>query len=109
MEKYNFIIIPAFFLLIAAGCASTVKITSVAERNKEGDLLLKWEVSPDQEGNINIYSSQSDTDIGNFTPIKTSNITEMKRSIWLKAKQTTASSWMPMIFLFLIRTLSFRN
>ena len=76
MEKYNFIIIPAFFLLIAAGCASTVKITSVAERNKEGDLLLKWEVSPDQEGNINIYSSQSDTDIGNFTPIKTSNITD---------------------------------
>ena len=62
--------------MIAAGCASTVKITSVAERNKEGDLLLKWEVSPDQEGNINIYSSQSDTDIGNFTPIKTSNITD---------------------------------
>jgi protein-tyrosine phosphatase len=63
-------------LLIAAGCASTVKITSVAEKNKDGDLLLKWEVSPDQEGNINIYSSQSDSDISAFTPIKTSNITD---------------------------------
>ena len=63
-------------MLIAAGCASTVKITSVAEKNKDGDLLLKWEVSPDQEGNINIYSSQSDSDLSAFTPIKTSNITD---------------------------------
>ena len=62
--------------MITAGCASTVKITSVAEKNKEGDLLLKWEVSPDQEGNINIYSSQSDSDMSSFTPIKTSNITD---------------------------------
>lgn len=61
---------------MATSCASTVKITSVAEKNKEGDLLLKWEVSPDQEGNINIYSSQSDTDLSAFTPIKTSNITD---------------------------------
>lgn len=76
MKKYNFIIISIFLLLITAGCASTVKITSVAEKNKEGDLLLKWEVSPDQEGNINIYSSQSDSDMSSFTPIKTSNITD---------------------------------
>ena len=48
----------------------------MAERNKDGDLLLKWEVSPDQEGSINIYSSQSDSDISAFTPIKTSNITD---------------------------------
>lgn len=48
----------------------------MAEKNKDGDLLLKWEVSPDQEGNINIYSSQSDSDISAFTPIKTSNITD---------------------------------
>lgn len=39
-------------------------------------MLLKWEVSPDQEGDINIYSSHSDTDIGDFTPIRTSNITD---------------------------------
>ncbi len=48
----------------------------MAEKNKDGDLLLKWEVSPDQEGNINIYSSLSDSDISAFTPIKTSNITD---------------------------------
>lgn len=48
----------------------------MAEKNKDGDLLLKWEVSPDQEGNINIYSSQSDSDISSFIPIKTSNITD---------------------------------
>ena len=76
VKIYSYQIISAFFLLIAAGCASTVKITSVAEKNKDGDLLLKWEVSPDQEGNINIYSSQSDSDISAFTPIKTSNITD---------------------------------
>jgi protein-tyrosine phosphatase len=76
VKIYSYQIISAFFLLIAAGCASTVKITSVAEKNKDGDLLLKWEVSPDQEGNINIYSSQSDSDLSAFTPIKTSNITD---------------------------------
>lgn len=76
VKKYSFFIIPALLLLIANGCVSTVKITSVAEKNKEGDLLLKWEVSPDQEGNINIYSSQSDSDISSFTPIKTSNISD---------------------------------
>lgn len=76
MQKRISIYISIVTLLVVVGCASTVKITSVAERNKEGDLLLKWEVSPDQEGNINIYSSQSDSDISNFTPIKTSNITD---------------------------------
>ncbi|MDO5663939.1 MAG: tyrosine-protein phosphatase [Bacteroidia bacterium] len=76
MKKYDFLIVSTFLLLITSGCASAVKITSVAEKNKEGDLLLKWEVSPDQEGNINIYSSQSDSDMSAFTPIKTSNITD---------------------------------
>lgn len=76
VKKCNFLIIPTLLLLIANSCVSTVKITSVAEKNKEGDLLLKWEVSPDQEGSINIYSSQSDSDISSFTPIKTSNITD---------------------------------
>lgn len=76
MQKRISIYVSIVTLLVAVGCASTVKITSVAERNKEGDLLLKWEVSPDQEGSINIYSSQSDSDISNFTPIKTSNITD---------------------------------
>ncbi len=58
------------------GCASAVKITSVAEKNKEGDVLLKWEVSPDQEGDISIYSSQSDSSLETFTPVKTSNIAD---------------------------------
>ena len=53
----------------------------MAEKNKDGDLLLKWEVSPDQEGNINIYSSQSDSDLSAFTPIKTSNITDQETVI----------------------------
>lgn len=58
------------------GCASAVKITSVAEKNKEGNVLLKWEVSPDQEGDISIYSSQSDSSLETFTPVKTSNIAD---------------------------------
>lgn len=70
-----------FILLMANGCASAVKITSVAEKNKDGDLLLKWEVSPDQEGNINIYSAQSDSSMAGFTPIKTSNISDQVTTI----------------------------
>ena len=66
---------------MANGCASAVKITSVAEKNKDGDLLLKWEVSPDQEGNINIYSAQSDSSMAGFTPIKTSNISDQVTTI----------------------------
>lgn len=62
------------FLATTAGCVSTVKITSVAEKRQDGDFLLKWEVSPDQEGNINIYSANSDSSLVDFTPIKTSNI-----------------------------------
>ena len=76
VKRKNCLFISAFFLLFAAGCASTVKITSVAERTKDGELLLKWEVSPDQEGSINIYSSQTDGDISSFTPVKTSNISD---------------------------------
>ena len=65
-----------YSVLFLSNCASTVKITSVAEKNSEGNVLLKWEVSPDQEGDINIYSSQSDSSIALFTPVKTSNIAD---------------------------------
>lgn len=71
---YSLFLILSVFIF--SRCISTVKITSVAEKNKDGDLLLKWEVSPDQDGNINIYSSQSDDSPGNFVPVKTSKITE---------------------------------
>lgn len=63
-------------MLLFHRCASTVQITSVAERNKDGNLLLKWEVSPEQDGNINIYSSQNDGSPESFVPIKTSKITD---------------------------------
>ena len=60
--------IPVF---IITGCISTIKIASVVEKNKDGDFLLKWEVSPDVEGKIDIYSAMSDTSIRNFSPIRT--------------------------------------
>lgn len=65
-------------LLLIAGnsCMSTVKITSVVEKDKEGDFLLKWEVSPDQEGNIDIYSSLTDSTLTSFTPITSTKITD---------------------------------
>ena len=65
-----------FGLLFLSSCASTVKITSVVEKNKEGDFLLKWEVSPDQEGQIEIYSAPSDSSISKFAPIKSSQIND---------------------------------
>ena len=65
-----------FGLLFLSSCASTVKITSVVEKNKEGNFLLKWEVSPDQEGQIEIYSAPSDSSISKFAPIKSSQIND---------------------------------
>jgi protein-tyrosine phosphatase len=65
-------------LLMMAGssCMSTVKITSVVEKDPEGDFLLKWEVSPDQEGNIEIYSSLTDSSLTSFTPVTSRKITD---------------------------------
>ncbi len=63
-------------LLAASSCMSTVKITSVVEKDTEGDFLLKWEVSPDQEGNIDIYSSLTDSSLNSFTPITSRRITD---------------------------------
>ena len=55
---------------------STVKITSVVEKDREGDFLLKWEVSPDQEGDIDIYSSLTDSSLTSFTPLTSKRITD---------------------------------
>ena len=71
--------IASFFsmvLLFLSSCASTVKITSVAERNSEGDFLLKWEVSPDQDGKIEIYSSLSDSSRDAFIPIVSTSVSD---------------------------------
>ena len=70
--------IPLFFTLLTliSGCASAVKISSVVEKDHGGDCLLKWEVSPDQEGTIDIYSSLSDSSLTDFTPITTAQITD---------------------------------
>ena len=62
------------FLLVS--CVSTIKIASVVEKNTDGDFLLKWEVSPDVEGNIEIYSAMTDTSIKNFTPVRTKLVEE---------------------------------
>ena len=69
--------LPIFlFLMMINSCASTINITSVVERHTDGDLLLKWEVSPDQEGNINIYSSKDDSALENFTPLASAQIAD---------------------------------
>ena len=62
-----------FFILIylLSSCISTIKIASVVEKNKDGDFLLKWEVSPDVEGKIDIYSAMTDTSIRNFSSVRT--------------------------------------
>jgi protein-tyrosine phosphatase len=62
-----------FFILIylLSSCISTIRIASVVEKNKDGDFLLKWEVSPDVEGKIDIYSAMTDTSIRNFSSVRT--------------------------------------
>jgi protein-tyrosine phosphatase len=63
-------------LILEDSCISTVKITSVVEKDREGDFLLKWEVSPDQEGNIDIYSSLTDSSFTSFTPLTSKRVTD---------------------------------
>lgn len=67
------------FILFASslmGCMSTIQIASVVEKNTDGDFLLKWEVSPDVEGKIDIYSARTDTSIRNFIPVRTKLVEE---------------------------------
>lgn len=72
--RINYYILATIILATLSACVSTVKITSVVEKNNDGDFLLKWEVSPDQEGSIDIYSSMSDSSLTNFTPVMSSQI-----------------------------------
>ncbi len=74
--KIQNIFIIILYFLVLTGCMSTIRITSVAERNKEGDYTVKWEVSPDKEGNIDIYSSLSDSSFSESSPIITTNIND---------------------------------
>ena len=69
--KYIYKIIFLFFASLLMGCMSTIKIASVVEKNTDGNFLLKWEVSPDVEGKIDIYSAMTDTSLKNFIPVRT--------------------------------------
>lgn len=75
MKTVKYIAFIVFGSLLSS-CVSSVTITSVVEKSKEGDFLVKWEVSPDLEGNIDIYKSLSDNDIRDFTPVRTKNISD---------------------------------
>ena len=68
-DIYKVIIL--IFSLFLMSCMSSIKIASVVEKNTDGNFLLKWEVSPDVEGKIDIYSAMSDTSIRNFSPVRT--------------------------------------
>ncbi len=74
--KYIYKILFLVFASSLMGCMSTIQIASVVEKNTDGDFLLKWEVSPDVEGKIDIYSAMTDTSIRNFTPVRTKLVEE---------------------------------
>ena len=46
-----------------------MNITSVVEQETGGDFLLRWEVNPDTEGMMYIFSSHTDAYLENFVPI----------------------------------------
>ena len=73
---YIYKILFLVFSSLLMGCMSTIQIASVVEKNTDGDFLLKWEVSPDVEGKIDIYSAMSDTSIRNFTSVRTKLVEE---------------------------------
>lgn len=72
IQKYFYLLL----MMAVSSCMSTVKITSVVEKDTEGDFLLKWEVSPDQEGNIEILSSLTDSSLTSFNPVTSRKITD---------------------------------
>ncbi len=72
IQKYFYLLL----MMAVSSCMSTVKITSVVEKDTEGDFLLKWEVSPDQEGNIEILSSLTDSTLTSFSPVTSRKITD---------------------------------
>lgn len=74
--KYIYKSVVLIFSLILTGCMSSVKIASVVEKNRDGNFLLKWEVSPDVEGKIDIYSAMTDTSMKDFSPVRTKQIEE---------------------------------
>jgi excinuclease ABC subunit C len=74
VKKLYYICLLILVIVVVNSCMSTVKITSVVEKDPKGDFLLKWEVSPDQEGDIDIYSSLSDSSLTSFTPVTTTKI-----------------------------------
>ena len=76
VKKLYSILSACLLIFLTYSCMSTVKITSVVEKDREGDFLLKWEVSPDQEGSIDIYSSLTDSSLTSFTPVATSRIAD---------------------------------
>lgn len=76
VQKLSYILLLVLLIILANACMSTVKITSVVEKDREGDFLLKWEVSPDQEGDIDIYSSLTDSSLTSFTPVTSTKITD---------------------------------
>lgn len=76
MRKIVYMLPVFFFILFVSSCMTTINITSVVERSTDGDFLLKWEVNPDQEGIISIYTSEDDSSLANFTPMATAQITD---------------------------------
>ncbi len=46
------------------------------EKEQGGDFLLKWEVSPDQEGEMEIYSSLSDSSRNSFVPLASTKVAD---------------------------------
>lgn len=74
LKKLYSIYILILVFIVENSCMSTIKITSVVEKDPKGDFLLKWEVSPDQEGEIEILSSLSDSSINDFSPVTTTKI-----------------------------------
>ena len=73
---YRFISYLFLLLVPAYSCMSTIKITSVVEKDQKGDFLLKWEVSPDHEGNMEIYSSLTDSSLASFTPLASKKVAD---------------------------------
>ena len=65
MKELNFFISGCMILMLTS-CASTANIYSLCEKDKHGNYVVKWEVSPDpQKGQVEIFSSPNDYGLKN--------------------------------------------
>lgn len=65
MKEYIFLCAGSFLVLLSS-CGTSANINSLCEKDKQGNYIVKWEITPDPEkGHLEIYTSTNDDSFKN--------------------------------------------